>query len=378
MSSGRGSSTQGRRSALAGRERELATLRAALRRAAGKTAVAIAVLGEPGIGKSRLLEELRGEAETEGWLTLAGRAGEFEQTEPFGVFADALDDYAGAVESRLTKRLGRELLGDLAPVLPALAAAGYRPASELASERFRSHRAVRSLLETLAVDQPLLIELDDLHWADDASVELLGALLRRPPRARVLIATALRPRQAARRLIDALADRVVRVELDALDLEAARALLPERLAESTVQMLFRESGGVPFYLEELARSVAGNGASSSTAAGVETPAAVASALARDIAALDDRERELLRGAAVTGDPFEVGIAAAAAGTDEPDALQALDLLVAGDLVRETDTPRRLRFRHPIVRRAVYESTGPGWRIAAHARVARALASILGT
>jgi hypothetical protein len=114
----------------------------------------VAVLGEPGIGKSRLLYELRIEADAAGWLTLAGRAGEFERGEPFGVFGDALDDYVGAVQQQVARRLGRELLGELAPVLPALAAVGYRPATELASERFRSHRAVRALLEALAVQQP--------------------------------------------------------------------------------------------------------------------------------------------------------------------------------------------------------------------------------
>ena len=72
----------------------------------------------------------------------------------------------------------------------------------LQHERYRSHRAVRALLEQLASTQPLVLVLDDLHWADSASVELLGALLRRPPAAPVLMALAVRPRHVPERLSD--------------------------------------------------------------------------------------------------------------------------------------------------------------------------------
>jgi len=362
------------RGVLVGREHELAALREALERARGGVAVAVAVSGEPGIGKSRLLAELAALGEEAGCLVLSGRAGEFERGEPFGVFRDALDDYAGGLEGRLLRRLGPDVLGELAACLPALAASGHEPQGVLESERYRTHRALRALLESLAVDRALVLVLDDLHWCDEPSLELFEALLRRRPRGRVLIACALRPRQAPRRLAEALAEEVVLVEPAALDLEGARALLSGPLDDAQVRALHGESGGVPFYLHELARAAQASparppGAERSVG---ELPRAVARALQGELECLPGPAGALLRAAAVAGDPFELHLATAAAGLAEEDSLVSLDELVERDLVRATAVPRRLAFRHPLVRHAVYQSASPSFRIAAHGRAAAAL------
>ncbi len=109
--------------------------------------------------------------------------------------------------------------------------------------------------------KPLVLVLDDLHWADSASVELLGALLRRPPAAAVLVALAVRPRQAPERVAAALeraqrAGTLVRVEVGALTRGEARELLGEAVDGAAATALYEESGGNPFYLEQLARSLA--------------------------------------------------------------------------------------------------------------------------
>ena len=85
-------------------------------------------------------------------------------------------------------------------------------------------------------------------------------------------------------------------------------------------------------------------------------------------------QRMLRGAAVTGDPFEADVAIAAAGVEEDAAMDAFDALLDAGLVRPTDVPRRFRFRHPLVRRAVYESAPGGWLLGAHARAAQSLAA----
>ena len=104
------------------------------------------------------------------------------------------------------------------------------------------------------------------------------------------------------------------------------------------------------------------------------PPAVVAALTEELGLLSDGARLVLEGAAVAGDPFEPELVAAAAAVTEPAAFAALDELLRCDLVRPTDVPRRFRFRHPLVRRAVYDASPGGWRLGAHERCAQALAA----
>ena len=271
---------------------------------------------------------------------------------------------------------------ELAHVFPSLTQLATESAVALQHERYRSHRAVRELLEQLAARQPLLLVLDDLHWADSASVELLGALLRRPPAAEVLLALAVRPRHVPERLSIAL-ERAERagtlscLELGALSPEEARELLGADAEDADVGVLYEESGGNPFYLEQLNRSLERSVASTavqdgSSLVGIEVPSTVAAALTEELALLSGSARLVLEGAAVAGDPFEPELAAAAASMTEGSVMEAIDELLQLDLLRPTDVPRRFRFRHPLVRRAVYESTAAGWRLGAHERCAAAL------
>ena len=368
--------------ATVGREPELAWLDDALDALEGGEPAALAVEGEPGIGKTRLLAELRTRAEDRGFLVLGGTAAEFERDVPFGVWVDAVDAY---IESRDPHGRGGwdpELLTELEGVLPSLRKPGTEVDSAVAEERNRAHRAVRGLLELVAEDKPLVIILDDLHWADRASIELVAALLRRAPDAPVLLAFAFRPGQAPERLSAALAvPSVMRVAVEQLSEAQAGELLTDVDAGS-VSAIYRHGGGNSFYLEQLARAShegllpaalrrAGNGAGAGEVEG-GVPAAVTAALAEELESLSDTARALLDGAAVAGEPFEPDLAAAIAELAQSDGLASLDDLIDRDLVRPTQIPREFIFRHPLVRRAVYESTRGGWRLAAHARAADAL------
>jgi DNA-binding CsgD family transcriptional regulator len=341
---------------------------------------ALEIAGEPGIGKTRLLGELAARADARGYLVLTGFASELEQDSPFCVFVDALDEYVGSLSPALLEHLDDEVRTELATVLPSMSTLGNGRAPAHHHERYRSYRAVGNLLELLARTQPLVIALDDLHWGDPASLELVGSLLRRPPGGSVLLALAMRPRQISDRLSTSIerasrAGTLARIEVPALTAEESRELVGER---NSARDLYSVSGGNPFYLEQLARMLdRPNGlpwvGSELAVEAIGVPPPVAAALAEELTLLSDEARRVLDAASVAGDPFEPELAAAAAALPESTVMDALDELLGLDLVRHTDVPRRFRFRHPLLRRAVYENTPGGWRIGAHERTAEALA-----
>jgi predicted ATPase len=363
---------------LVGRADELAALEGTLDELEAGSPGAVALLGEAGIGKTRLLRELSVRAEQRQYLVLSGSASELERDLPFSAFVDALDEYVEGLDGGYLSALDDHVQAQLAHVFPSLAPLARGRKAGLQHERYRSHRAVRALLEQLAKTTPLVLALDDFHWADAASVELLGALLRRPPSAAVLIALALRPRQLSGQLPATLAGAqragaLGQIELGTLSIDETRELLGQTVAAADASVLYEQSGGNPFYLEQLARSLHQAAESSDAEISLSgVPTAVVAALGEELSRLSTAGRLLLEGAAVAGDPFEPELAAAAAGTREEAAIDVLDELLAVDLVRITDAPRRFRFRHPLVRRAVYETAAGAWRLGAHERCAAAL------
>jgi ATP/maltotriose-dependent transcriptional regulator MalT len=349
----------------------------ALRCLDGGEARVLGVSGEPGIGKTKLLSELRARAAGRGHTVLTGRSNELEHEVPYGALVEALGDFLSSLGPWRLETLG-EHQAPLARVFPSIP--GKPTQTQPVVERFRLHRAIRALLEELAARSPLVLVLDDVHWADSASVEAIASLLRRPPAAPVLIALSYRTGQASPTLTAAL-EAAVRdgnaelLLLETLDEQQAAALLADE-PEARRHQIFRNSGGNPFYIEQLRRAGAAGEARAAggpaPAHAAEVPAAVLAAIDEELRQLPLRTRSMLEGAAVAGEPFEPELAAHAAGLDPELALELLDELVARDLVRAEATPRRFRFRHPIVRRAVYDSIAPGSRIAAHGRASEAL------
>ncbi len=343
-----------------GRELELGRLDAALEALDGGAPAFLTFEGEPGIGKSRLMRELELRADARGHLVLMASAAEFERSAPFSVWADALDGYV------LARDLDLPDADDLAEILPSLRRPGSQ-VSAVADERYRAHRAMRGLLDVLATERPLVLGLDDAHWSDPASIDLIAALLRRAPQTPVLIALAFRPGQAPASLVAALATPAAqRSVLEPLSESDAASLL----GNDDAGEIYARAGGNPFYLEQLARVTPRDGGSEHAAGGI--PAAVAASLAEELGALGERELTFLRGAAVAGEPFEPDIASAIGELQLDAGIAALDALLARDLLRATSAPRRFRFRHPLVRRAVYDATPAGWRLGGHRRAAAVL------
>src|SRR5215218_2481460 len=347
--------------ALVGRRRELAAVATALQ-GIGRDARYVAISGEPGIGKTRMLEELARRGEERGCVVLTGRGAELERDLPFGVWVDALDDHAAWLGPGRLERMLDDRVAELSRVLPSVSAPGAAPAPALQDERYRAHRAVRALLEQLAAATPVVVLLDDLQWADDSSLELVAHLLRRPPRAPLLVASAFRVGGLPGAVLGAFEaaerdGRVVDVRLVPLSAAEADALLGDAVPARMREEVYRLSGGNPFYLQALARrasdarsagliATAGGGATGAW----DVPPAVAVALGQEIGALSEPARRLAQGAAVAGDPADLGLAAAAGDVGDVALGAALDELVGARLVIATDLPRRYRFRHPIVRR----------------------------
>lgn len=364
---------------LLGRDPQLASAARAIgdvRRGSGRV---LGLVGETGLGKSALLAEIGQRARAAGLRVLAGRGSEHERDVPFGVLVDALGEAAGAP-------------GDV-PV----------------AERFLRHRAIAARLEDLA---PAAVLLDDLHWADDASLELVLHLLRRPVAIPALLVIAARPVGPVARLLDAArgAPGWEQLALEPLAPADALALVGDLADEAVRERVVREGHGNPLFLRELARMAdRGDGA---------LPPTLMAAIGLEVASLAPEARALIEGAAVAGEPFDPELAAAVAGLDAAAAPAALDALVAADLVRPAAssapdgvdgaaghalahlgapggpppdlgaTPcgrpidpecmppatvgRAFVFRHPLVRRAVYDACAPGWRLGAHERAAAAL------
>ena len=342
----------------------------------------LVLVGEPGIGKSWLLAELCARADGRKILVLDGRATEMERETPFASFVDALDDYLASLGPRDFAAIEDHDQAELARIFPALTGLAEGSAAAHGDERYRAHRAARALLEALAARLPVVLALDDLHWADEASLELLAHLLRHPPRAPVMLALAYREGHAPpilRAGLESGPDQsaVERIELGPLDLESAERLLAPMVDAAVVPELYRESGGNPLYLDRLARAARdgspGAGGEQEVAGTIPSvPDAIAASVSAEAAGLPDRAATLLRAAAVVGETFQPDLASEVAEIDEAEALAALDELLDHDLVRTSEVPRRFRFRHPIVRRAVYETAKPGWLLAAHGRAATAL------
>ncbi|HEX8085046.1 MAG TPA: AAA family ATPase [Solirubrobacteraceae bacterium] len=378
---------------LVGRDGEVEVLERLLDAARAGEPRFVAVSGEPGIGKSSVLAELARRARDAGCLVLEGRATELERELPFGPVVDALDAHLDALDARSFDRLAVDVLAELTAVFPSLRTLTPDAAPlTTAAERFRAHRAVRDVVERLAGAQPVVLLLDDLHWSDGASLELVAHLLRRPPEAAVLVALSYRAGQAPKELHRALAGAAAPVEelaLGPLAVEDAERLLAEeprggggaearvaggdgatgdgrRPGAGRAAELHRASGGNPFYLLQLAR----RGAQDPSA----PPPAVAAAIAEELDGLAPRVRAFAQAAAVAGDPFDLEVAVATAATPEAEALDALDELLARDMVRATEVPRRFRFRHPLVRTAIYASCTAGRRIVMHERAGAALAA----
>jgi DNA-binding CsgD family transcriptional regulator len=367
---------------LVGRRTQLEQFDRSIEAVKSGSPICLVFAGDPGIGKTALLREARRRAAAAGFTVLSGRGTEFEREVPFGIFVDALDEILAAQGADWLRGLPGERLGELATVFPSLSGLAGA-ARRLQLERYRFHYAVRVALEQLAADRPTVLSLDDLQWADQGSVELLAHLLRHGIQAPVLALLAYRSRQVPELLVDAVVTAareggIAVSEIGPLSANEADELLGDDIDAKRRRALYRESGGNPLYLTELARVAGPPGELKLDRSGLikdgtdEIPTAVRAAIAGEIKAVSPTARTLAEAGAVVGEPFELELAGRVAELERDEQMAALDELAAAGLIRATEVPHQYTFRHPILRRAVYESIPVGGRLDGHARAAEAL------
>lgn len=332
--------------------------------------------GEAGSGKSRLAAELALRAESQGGRIYRGTTSPGE-TRPYEALVEALRE---ALPVILATVRDSSLLGAIASVVPEIsahAAIDSPPTLGAEAERLRFYEAIVSVLVSLGRRHPLVIVVEDLHWAGAASLGLLEFVVRRITARPILIVGTYREdevgrahglRTMRRRLEDegslsnVALDRLVEGEV--LDI-AGRIFGDRPDLPQLAEQLFARSEGVPLFLEEVVRNP--NGIADTER--LNAPAR--------IERLNDEERTMLDVAAVAGSGFTVELVREASGWPEADVLRALDGLVAARFLRE---PRRKTrsdyvFSHHLLLDAVYQRVAPNERRRRHAATARVLSEL---
>jgi len=361
---------------LVGRDQELARLRYALHDAVDGRGGAVAVVGEAGIGKTRLIEALALEAMEKGAAVMLGRAHESERILPFAPWVAAVRD-AGITMSGPPAGLDVAWRDELTRLFPELGPGRIHAENE---DYLRLFEAMVQLLARVAASQPVVLVLEDLHWADDLSVRLLGFCARRFAQVPVLLVVTTRDEEllgapVLRHLLQELSyggeltelvlGPLLKGDVDRLVVALAPGAKRDARAALTAHA-WDASDGNPLIVVETVR--AGNGD-----AGL--PPRVREMIARSLDRLTERGRQLLAVAAVMGRDMEFAILQRASGLGELDAAEAIEELVRRRVLREDD--RRLTFTHARVRDVALAQLLPPRRQTLASRVARARQAVSG-
>src|SRR6266536_1711889 len=388
----------GRRSAVAtpfvGREAELAALSADLDAAAGGCGGVVLLAGEPGIGKTRLAEELAAQATARGALVLWGRCWEGEGAPAFWPWVQVVRAYVKAGDpAALRHDLGAGAV-DIAQVVPAvrdcLPDLPVPPPMEPEAARFRLFDSLAGFFRAAAARRPLLLILDDLHWADAPSLALLRFVSRELEHASLLVVGIYRHAEVdeGQALVAALADltrgqrrRLVLGGLDQRDVASFVGLVagvepPPELAAA----VYRQTDGNPFFVTEIVRLLTSRGrlgqaeATSPLADGL--PEGVKAVVAERLGRLSDSCRRVLEVAAVVGRDFELRVLQPACGLDADRLLELLEEAEAARVVGVVAGGLgRWRFAHALVREVLCEGLPAARRVRLHGRVGEALEDV---
>jgi DNA-binding CsgD family transcriptional regulator/tetratricopeptide (TPR) repeat protein len=384
-----------------GRSAELAALRVLVPREAGERGRLALLGGEAGSGKSRLVRELAHGVAGEGVLVLYGACDAVVHT-PYRPFAEALDQIVRSIDPDVLRADLGSAGGELTRLLPDLdARVSGLPAPVSAdpdTERHRLHTTVTDLLAGAGRRQPLLLVLEDCHWADTPTLVLLRHLARASSEARVLVLATFRDTEAdiPSALADVLADlrrsdEVVRLHLGGLSEDDVEDFVRRAgggeidPAEPKLSRALRDlTEGNAFLICELWRALVETDAFAiedgtlrltAPLQEIATPQSVHEVVSQRLMRLDPATRDLLELAAVAGPEFELDVLRRAAPV-ELERIDALEPAMRSGVIEELPFPAlAYRFTHELVRRALYDRLSVLRRAELHLRIAQALEAV---
>ncbi len=389
-----------------GRETELQLLAGANKRIAGdQVREVLLISGEAGVGKTALVAEAARAASGDGACVLFGHCEEDLAT-PYQLFAEALNHYVThAAEDRLLA-LVEEQGADLVRLVPALSRRlpelPDSKATDADTERFLLFAAVVRLLARASEDQPVVLVLEDLQWADRGSLLLLRHLIAAEQVIRVLVIATYRDSELSRThpLVETLAalhrqSGVSRIEMTGLDdlgvlslMEAAAGQAMDDAGVALAHAVHNETDGNPFFVSEVLRHLSETGAIYQDTAGrwtaqgppeqIALPESVRVVIGARVGRLGPAAEHMLSMAAVIGRDFDLEVLGRATGLTEEEMLDILDAAAGAALVRElSNAAGRYIFAHALIQHTLYEDLGPTRRAHAHRHVAEALEELCG-
>ncbi len=382
-----------------GRTAELEQVRQAIGRAAAGSGQVVALVGEPGVGKSRLVWEVTHSHRTHGWLIVEAGSSSYGKATPYLPVIDLLKGYFQVEVLDEPRRIQEKVTGKiltldraLEPLLPSLLSLLEVPVEEAAwrtldapQRRQRTLDGLKRLLLREAQDRPVLVVFEDLHWIDDETQGLLDGLVESLPATRLMLLVNYRPEYEHRW---GRKTYYTQLRLDSLPPESAAELLRALLGDEPslqplTRLLIERTEGNPFFLEESARTlvetgalVGGRGAYrlGGPTTAIQVPATVQAVLAARIDRLPPEEKRLLQTAAVIGKDVPEAVLQAVAEMREEDLRRGLAHLQAAEFLYETSVfPEPVyTFKHALTHEVAYGSLLHDRRRALHARVLAAM------